>query len=83
MKIAAEIEWRKDGFGKDHQALYLGGLWVGSIMYLTDRNGLGTTWRGWFNCDDDGDETGWFPTAEEARTSVEQKLFNAIQVQRE
>lgn len=84
MKIAAEIEWRKDGFGKDACALYLGGLCVGHIMGVsTHPPHLAGQWRGWFMDDDDGHATGWFPTAEQARTSVEAKLFDAIKIQRD
>lgn len=80
MKIAAEIEWRKDGFGKEAHALYLGGLCVGTIMNSTHPDYHCGEWRGWFMSDDSGDETGWFATAEDARASVEKVLFAAIQV---
>lgn len=77
MKIGAEIEWRKDCWGKDARALYLGGLCVGSIMPGSQIYKDGQ-WLGWFSNDDEGNETGWFPTAEEARASVEKALFAAI-----
>jgi hypothetical protein len=79
MKIAAEIEWRKDGFGHDAQALYLGNLCAGHIMFWSKRPDA--KWRGWFMNDDEGGATGWFETAELARASVEKALFDAIQIQ--
>lgn len=73
------IEWRADCFGKSFHALFLGGLYVGSIMQathsITQHPG---EWRGWFMDDDDGNETGWFVTADEARASVEAKLRAAL-----
>lgn len=84
MKIAAEIEWKTDGFGREHRALYLGGLCVGHIMELASYKdyGFAGPFRGWFMNDDDGSETGYFMTEEDARASVELKLFEAIQIQR-
>jgi hypothetical protein len=75
MQIGAQIEWRKDCYGHEAQALYLGDLCVGSILHSTHRT---DGWRGWFSNDDEGNETGWFNSAEEARTSVEKTLFAAI-----
>jgi len=81
LAVPAEVEWRKDGFGNEASALYLGELYVGHIM------GTGpwaktkpNQWRGWFNSDDDGAETGWFATQEEARASVEVALFRALKI---
>lgn len=107
MNIGAEVEWRKDSYGHEAHALYLGELYVGHIMrvvpgqwrnwghlnetdpdpevekrhqerreYYESRDL--TPWRGWFMKDDDGDEIGFFATAEEARGSVEKHLFSAI-----
>lgn len=78
MKIDGEVEWRKDGYGKEHHALYLGDLYVGHIMHNTHPDHHPGEWRGWFMSDDDGNETGWFQSAEEARSSVEKALFTAI-----
>lgn len=79
MHIGAEIEWRKDGFGKEAHALFLGDLYVGHINGQSQfASYKPNQWRGWFMSDDDGNETGWFPTAEEARGSVEKALFTAI-----
>lgn len=80
MRIGAQIEWRKDCWGKEARALYLGDLCCGSIMENTAHKSHkpGTPWRGWFSDDDEGNETGWFATAEEARASVEKALFAAI-----
>ncbi len=83
MKIAAEIEWRKDGWGREASALYLGALYVGEIMQCTHPDHHLGEWRGWFMQDDSGDETGWFDTAELARASVEKRLFDAINIQRD
>lgn len=73
------VEWKKDCHGHDARALYLGALFVGSIM-----PGFSThhpdEWRGWFMQDEDGEETGWFKTENEARISVEDKLREAIGV---
>ena len=77
MRIGAQIEWRKDCWGKEAHALYLGDLCVGCIMSGSTNHHFGE-WRGWFNSDDEGNETGWFAAAEEARHSVEKALFAAI-----
>jgi|SRR6185437_2111763 len=71
----AVIEWRKDCWGVERQALYLGGLYVGHIM--TPPKGR-PKWRGWFMNDDEGNETGWFDTSDEARVSVEEALRRAL-----
>lgn len=72
-------KWKKDTWGKEAHALFIGGLYVGSIMesHATSTHHPGE-WRGWFMSDDDGDETGWFPTADAARHSVEKKLAEAL-----
>lgn len=77
-----EPTWRKDVYGKERAALYIGGLYVGSIMqwksvlHSDDKhNGM---WRGWFMNDDEGDQVGWFPTADEARAAVERALTAAL-----
>lgn len=70
-------EWRADCWGHERCSYYLGALYVGSIM-----PGSGTyhpgEWRGWFMSDDEGGETGWFATADEARKSVEVMLRASI-----
>lgn len=83
MLIGAQIEWRKDGFGRDAQALYLGDLCVGHIQSPYKHSPTHPQeWRGWFMSDEDGDATGYFQTAEDARHSVEQKLFAAIKFEK-
>jgi hypothetical protein len=77
MKIGVEIEWRKDCYGREASALYLGGLYVGSIIPGMTKHHPGK-WRGWFMSDDDGNETGWFDSPNKARDSVEKALFAAI-----
>lgn len=71
-------EWRRDAWGKERHALYLGKLYVGSIMYYQGSEMNGGDWRGWFMSDDDGDSTGWFVTDYEARASVEAALATAL-----
>jgi hypothetical protein len=83
MLIGAQIEWRKDCFGRDAGALYLGDLCVGCIQGNSDTAQWHPgEWRGWFQSDEDGEQTGYFKTAEEARHSVEKKLFDAIKFER-
>ena len=77
------LEWRTDGFGRERQDLYLGNLFAGSIMQA-NRGKWDTgqkEWRGWFMSDEEGSETGWFPTSDEARASVESAFHRALQVQ--
>lgn len=77
-------EWRNDGYGQGRHALFMGGLYVGHILewrkYATDSHIHNGKWRGWFMSDDEGDETGFFATADEARASVEAALAAALNV---
>lgn len=78
MKFEAQLEWRKDCFGRQQHALFLGALYAGEIMQSTMKEHHLGEWRGWFMGDDSGYETGWFPTAEQARQSVETYLLKAL-----
>ncbi|OGT54425.1 MAG: hypothetical protein A3E01_02945 [Gammaproteobacteria bacterium RIFCSPHIGHO2_12_FULL_63_22] len=62
-------DWRKDCYGNERAALYLGKLFAGSIMQFNNSNR-----RGWFMFDDEGSSTGWYATDDEARKSVEAAL---------
>ena len=74
-------QWKDNEFGHERHALYLGGLFAGSIV-----NGgkspfvpAETPWRGWFMSEDEGRPIGWFATADEARASVEAALKVALE----
>ena len=73
--------WVKDDFGKERGQLYYGPLPAGGIMelYQPEHKNHGK-WRGWSMVinDSDGDITGWFDTADEARASVEKALDDAL-----
>lgn len=69
-------EWKADSWGHERCALYLGALYVGHIQRGA-HNHFGK-WRGWFMSDEDGADTGWFDTDDEARKSVENLLRAAI-----
>ena len=71
------FEWRTDSFGHTRHALYLGDLYVGEIQAV-GKIDAPDKWRGWFMSDGDGNDTGWHPTADEARTSVESALRAAL-----
>ena len=76
-----EPKWKQDVLGHNRQALYIGGLCVGAIMNAEGSEWVNplNPWRGWFMDDDDGNETGWFATADEARASVEAALKAALE----
>jgi hypothetical protein len=65
--------WRKDGYGREDHALYLGGLFVGEIMQLDSKK-----WRAWFMNDDEGHQVGLFDNPLEARVAVESALLKAL-----
>jgi hypothetical protein len=72
--IKRMILWRRDSFGREDHALYLGGLYVGEILQLHHNK----KWRAWFAKDDEGDEVGQFDTPFEARLAVENALLKAL-----
>jgi hypothetical protein len=69
------LSWRKDSFGSDDCALFLGSLFVGQIMQLYHRN---EKWCAWFVSVDEGNEIGRFDTAFEARLAVESALLKVL-----
>jgi hypothetical protein len=72
---SARAEWREDAYGYPRRALYIGNAYVGSILYQHPQAQYHPDqWRGWFMHDDEGGETGWFETDDEARRSVEMKI---------
>ncbi len=71
-----KIEWRKDGYGKENQALFIGQICVGHIMEI-DRHSK-SWWRAWLMTDDESDEVGRFDTADEARICLENKFKEAL-----
>jgi hypothetical protein len=73
-RAARMLLWRKDGYGHEDHALYLGGLYVGEIMQLHHNK----KWRAWFMNDDEGNEVCRFDTAFEARIAVESALLQAL-----
>ena len=70
-----KVEWRKDAFGHEDCALYLGDLYVGCIMHGAPHR---KAWRAWFMSGDDGAEVGWYPTDALARRAVEDRLSAAL-----
>lgn len=65
-------EWRGEH-------LYFGKLYVGSInKWINSSSPRHGMWRGWFMSEEDGSETGWFATADEARASIETALADAL-----
>lgn len=61
--------WRKDCFGRERRALYIGKICIGHISDMRP-SGL---WRAWLQTDEDGDRIGkddW-PRAAAAREAVE------------
>jgi hypothetical protein len=82
-----EVEWRTYDFERlprtsliPDQALYIGKLFVGGVMHISSRaeSRKETPWRGWFMSYHEGEETGWFATADEARRSVQDALNKAL-----
>lgn len=73
-----ELQWLTDSYGRARNALYLGNLYVGSLFFHEDKeHHLGRPWRGWFMNDDEGHSVGWFTTADEARTAVQNAFHKA------
>jgi len=68
------FQWRKDGFGNPEYALFLGDLYVGSIMRLS-HNGK---WRAWFMDGDEGNEVDQYDQPDDARRAVENALIEAL-----
>jgi hypothetical protein len=68
------LSWRQDSLGREDHALYLGSLYVGSIVRLYHSE----KWRAWFMNDDEGNDVGRFETAFEARLAVERALLKAL-----
>jgi hypothetical protein len=68
------VLWRENEFGDPDQALYMGRLYVGGIMFLRHAG----EWRAWFMDDPEGNEAGRFDSAAEARFCVEGRLLEAL-----
>jgi hypothetical protein len=68
---------RNDCWGHARRALYLGKLYVGSIMPGSANHHPGE-WRAWFMSDEDGEELGWFQTEAQAKTALEDRLEWAL-----
>ena len=60
------LYWRPDCFGKPDQALYIGGLCIGTLMEWNHPTRRETPWRAWLMTDEDGASVGWFETKETA-----------------
>lgn len=75
-----DLSWKTDVYGRPEYALYYSRLYVGSLLFHEDQKfHIGKPWRGWFHChDDDGADTGWHATKEEAQASVEAAFRAAI-----
>jgi hypothetical protein len=77
---AAKLEWRKDCFGKERQALYSGIICVGHIQYLHPSERLPDymrgKWRSWIMTDEEGEHLNrcHFDTADEARAALEDAI---------
>ena len=72
------LRWGANCVGKERQALFFGNAYIGGIDQINKRyatenfaHNPDKLWRGWFMCDEDGRQTGWYATADEARASVE------------
>lgn len=69
MEGAQELKWRRNAFGDEDHALYLGGIYVGSII---PTKASGGPYRAWLATDEDGERIGddkW-PTVEAAREAL-------------
>lgn len=71
------LYWRTDDYGKDGRALYVGGLQIGTIMYIPKMYAVGgiervneKPWRAWLMTDSDGMSVGWFLTEQEAKDAL-------------
>jgi hypothetical protein len=78
---SARLYWRDDAWGNSDRALFVGGLYVGSVMHTpTNPNRVGQTWRAWLMTDDDGVSVGWFPMEQEAKDALADAAVKELQV---
>lgn len=73
-----ELHWRNDCYGNTLQALYAGGLWVGSLMWSPIGDTKPNPWRAWLSTDDDGSAVGWYVTEQEARDALVDAAVRAL-----
>lgn len=71
--------WCKDEFGRPNNTLYLGRIYVGSIMHWANERRAVTPYRAWFMSDSDGDEIGWFATHQEAMDALIDRALKDMQ----
>lgn len=72
----AVLEWRKDCWGNERQALYLGGICIGCVIHKGHK--LGNKWRAWLMTDDEGSEVAECHTADDARRAVMDAARSAL-----
>lgn len=64
-----ELAWKRDGYGRENFALYLGGIYVGGLMDGPPSYHPGEV-RAWVMHDDEGREVGWYPNHDTARAAL-------------
>jgi hypothetical protein len=79
----AQLYWRRDAFGHNDRALFVGRLHVGSIMYAKphprENRSPNKVWRAWLMTDDDGSIVGWYATEQEAKVALVGAAIEAIE----